>query len=414
MLRIGRHIQTIRMERGLTEKQLAEGLCSVATIRDIEAGLTFATLDLLQNISQRLNTPLQHLLSAAGQTGSPQPFAESSTGDRVMNTYRNILSMIEKIEEFDEIPAEEWYSFMLNKADALIHTKQSAEAIQLLEGIVRRAETDPELEQSQLAIIYQKMGLAYYHIPNMLESYTQYMRAYMISAHLNEYSPLTSRITMDLARVGEALGGTKQLAEQLFTLGLQSQEANDLSRACTYLEQANALYKAHNMVAMGHEMKLAYEALLRTQRHPEHVVQELMFTAKRLEKAGDLPQLANTYAQKADLHLNLAQTKEAGRDLLLAEGFVTEEMAATDPRLTLVYHVRSRYYLLTGEYEQAVRSGETAARHYAAMEFHQQAAESLQIVAVAYREQGMEEAAREVEMRIELLMKMNVSIFPGE
>jgi len=403
MLRIGRHIQTTRIECGLTEKQLADGFCSVAMIRDIEAGRRFATLDLLQNIAERLNTPLQRLLSAPRQTEPSQLFVNSPE-DHVMNTYRHILSMIEKIEEFDEIPAKEWYAFQLNKADALIHTNQSDRAITLLEQVIQRAEADAALEQNQLAIIHQKMGLAYYHAPNMLESYTHYMRAYMISAHLNEYSPLTSRITMDLARVGEALGGTKQLAEQLFQLGMQSQEANDLSRACTYLEQANALYKAHNMVAMGHEMKLAYEALLRTQRNPEHAVQELMFTAKRLEKAGDLPQLANTYAQKADLHLNLAQTEEAGRDLLLAEALVTEEMAATDPRLTLVYHVRSRYHLLTGDYEQAVRFGETAARYYAAMEFHQQATESLQLVAVAYREHGMEEAAHAVEARIEELM----------
>jgi tetratricopeptide (TPR) repeat protein len=303
----------------------------------------------------------------------------------------------------EEVPDEQWVTFMLNKAEALLHLGSDEEAIKLLHLIEQRVKNDPAADPALIALIYQKLGHAYYQAPNPLESYTNYMRAYMISAHQNEYSPLTSRITMDLARVGERMGGTKALADQLFELGVRSQEAGELTRACTYLEQANAMYKAHNMVAMGNEMKQAYQALLRKQRHPEQAIQELTFTAKRLEKAGDLKQLANTYAQKADLHLNLMQTEEAKQDLLQAHAICDDELAATDPRVTLVYHVWARYCLLAGEFEEAVTYGRMAARFYGEMNFYQQAAESMMFVAEAFRRLGMDEEAALAEGEAERL-----------
>lgn len=59
---IGTKIKQLRIEKQMTQKELCEGVCSQAEISKIENSLNSPTVELLQQIAKRLNTPIALLL----------------------------------------------------------------------------------------------------------------------------------------------------------------------------------------------------------------------------------------------------------------------------------------------------------------------------------------------------------------
>ncbi|WP_157964495.1 helix-turn-helix domain-containing protein [Exiguobacterium flavidum] len=58
---VGNEIKNLRKARGMTQKELCEGICSQAEISKIENGKNSPTVDLLQMIAKRLRVSLSHL-----------------------------------------------------------------------------------------------------------------------------------------------------------------------------------------------------------------------------------------------------------------------------------------------------------------------------------------------------------------
>ena len=59
---IGNEIKRIRQERNWTQAELCQGICSQAEISKIENGRNSPTVDLLQQLAERLDTPVSFLL----------------------------------------------------------------------------------------------------------------------------------------------------------------------------------------------------------------------------------------------------------------------------------------------------------------------------------------------------------------
>ncbi|WP_193749057.1 helix-turn-helix domain-containing protein, partial [Exiguobacterium indicum] len=55
---IGTKIKQLRIENQMTQKELCEDICSQAEISKIENGLNSPTVELLQKIAARLNSPI--------------------------------------------------------------------------------------------------------------------------------------------------------------------------------------------------------------------------------------------------------------------------------------------------------------------------------------------------------------------
>ena len=55
---IGNEIKRIRQERNWTQSELCRGICSQAEISKIENGRNSPTVDLLQQIAERLHVPV--------------------------------------------------------------------------------------------------------------------------------------------------------------------------------------------------------------------------------------------------------------------------------------------------------------------------------------------------------------------
>ena len=59
----GKQIKQLRIEKNLTQKELAKGVCSQAELSKIENGKIMPTIDLVQRLSQKLHISMVKSLS---------------------------------------------------------------------------------------------------------------------------------------------------------------------------------------------------------------------------------------------------------------------------------------------------------------------------------------------------------------
>ena len=57
----GKQIKQLRIERKLTQKELAKDVCSQAELSKIENGKTIPTIDLVQRLSQKLHISMDQI-----------------------------------------------------------------------------------------------------------------------------------------------------------------------------------------------------------------------------------------------------------------------------------------------------------------------------------------------------------------
>lgn len=72
MLKIGDKIKEMRLEKGLTQAELAEGICTQANISNLESNTTMPSLVLLLEIGERLNIGFSELSDYVDYTKNPR------------------------------------------------------------------------------------------------------------------------------------------------------------------------------------------------------------------------------------------------------------------------------------------------------------------------------------------------------
>ena len=71
MINLGEKIKKIRLEKGLTQAELAEGICTKASISNLEKNASVPSLLILLEIGNRLNIEFSELSEYAVEQASP-------------------------------------------------------------------------------------------------------------------------------------------------------------------------------------------------------------------------------------------------------------------------------------------------------------------------------------------------------
>ncbi|MBF8152697.1 helix-turn-helix transcriptional regulator [Exiguobacterium sp. TBG-PICH-001] len=95
---IGAKIKQLRIEKQLTQQALCEGICSQAEISKIENGLNSPTVELLQKIAARLNSPIA-LLFENPQANEEIDFFDKFISDQLRE--ENFDQVIQFISKYD-------------------------------------------------------------------------------------------------------------------------------------------------------------------------------------------------------------------------------------------------------------------------------------------------------------------------
>ncbi|MEI4461197.1 helix-turn-helix domain-containing protein [Exiguobacterium indicum] len=92
----GQHIKQLRVERNLTQTELARDVCSQAELSKIENGKIMPTIDIVQRLSQKLHTSTAHLFIDANETSLFHQFDRQLSDFSRRHRYDDMLDFIKQ------------------------------------------------------------------------------------------------------------------------------------------------------------------------------------------------------------------------------------------------------------------------------------------------------------------------------
>ncbi|MCR1900675.1 helix-turn-helix domain-containing protein [Ligilactobacillus apodemi] len=214
--KISELIKEYRKKRGLTQQELAEGICTQAIISKIEKGITNPSVDIFSALCQRLAIPseriLQFLEVKRSLTGSENVFAKEYRQLYYERNYQAIKFFLEHLLNYDELPVDNKYYYDWLRAEVTFYYEKEQQAgLKALETVykaVMQADRPIKLKER----IIQTLADMNYHLERYdiaLELYTQIIDEIMSSESV-EFKALGLH---GLAKLYQKLGDLTRASE---------------------------------------------------------------------------------------------------------------------------------------------------------------------------------------------------------
>ena len=233
MINLGDKIKKTRLEKGLTQAELAEGICTQASISNLENNTSVPTLLILLEISNRLNLEFSELSEYAIEQASP-----AVTVFKKVQTLRSQFKLKEAYTLMQELEFEDLktnqekkqYYYYVGITCLLGYNKISDATYNFNLGL--NLETDPQLEFLDI-LIMNGIGLAYFMESEHEKALTYFEKSLILLEGLLEQ-------TNSSIENGEVL-------KVYFTSAKFYSEIGDYKRALSLCELSISLQKKLNM-----------------------------------------------------------------------------------------------------------------------------------------------------------------------
>lgn len=410
---IGQQVRRLRKERGLSQSQLAAGICSFQTISALETDKHLPSIEIMQKIAARLCIPLHEIMLSPNGDLTVKVQLDIIQTYLEVEQYEQALALVEQVEATEQLVEYQRRELLLAKADCLMHQEQPDAATALLLTLQRRLEQERETDDLLLARLYHALGNAYYFAGNLIYAHTHYLRALQACQRLPEQELLHAKVQYNLGLVCQCMAfheeaaeylsfanayfercaDPRRLANTLFAMGLLQHARHELDQAKASLQSALQLYRSQNMVAMAHRVRSQYACYVMADHDPDAALEELMSCALEFNKCGNTVREAYTYAHITRLLLQKDQIAVAGKYVRKALRLLPQEPLPRDFRLAFVHRIYALYLLKQQKTAESIEVAFQSAEQYNAMGMESEAAASLRIAVDAYRVQGQKDEA---------------------
>lgn len=412
-LTIGQRVKRHRTERGLSQMELAEGICSHQTVSLLETDKHTPSVQIMRRLAEKLEIPLHEMmcdrereLEVKLQVEILKVYVEQSEYDRG-------LLLLDELEQRQDLTDYHKTQLLLLRSECWMRTNCAQEAIELLTNIKSSLETTRQGDHRFLAEFHNKLGNAYYFASNMIYAHMNYMRALEECEKVPELFLVLAEIRFNLGTVCSWLGfytdaqsyltesletftriaDTKRLASAYFSLGVLYKNLSRYEDAESYLLQALTLYRAHNVVEMANVVRQQFAHSILAKKDPDRAIAELLDCLEEFQSYGDDKRVIHTYARIASLYIDEKRLEDAARYLELGMERAANTKFQTDPRYVYLYQVFAKFSLCDQEFERAIEYSLLASKWYERLGLQRESADSLQICAEAYRRLGSVEEA---------------------
>ncbi|WP_018923466.1 helix-turn-helix domain-containing protein [Salsuginibacillus kocurii] len=251
---IGFNIRYYRKLRGLTQKELANGICTQAQISKIEKGEVIPLSSTIFEIAQRLCLDVNYFFDKSLYETTDYISVLMSEIRRLIRdrAYEELLQLIDK--ENEQLFHENDYTkqFVLwHKGICIIHVQENYPyALKVLEEALNLTYTDADLISEQEIEILNSIGIAY----DLNEEYEKAEKTYEKAINSWKYVPnidvrVKIRVLYNLSKVKKYIGdieGSKKTAEEAIRLCIREEQLYLLGElhyqvgSCQLLEQQKA------------------------------------------------------------------------------------------------------------------------------------------------------------------------------
>jgi tetratricopeptide (TPR) repeat protein len=377
---LGQKIKKRRLEKGLTQSQLAEGLVSASAISQIEADKINPSYKLLCQIAERLEVPLDYFLTESGE------YLEHATSHKLAKAfimakeYSNAVPILKNLlasgtgDELD---------LMMDLSTCFIHLNHFSSAKELLEKVMTMSLKADDHRAHVWAL--HRLGLVYFEQQNISLAMHYWQRAYdyLLESGVND-AFLKAEITTNLALTYNRLGHYDQstklflnsqdllknssnlyhLATNYLGLGRSHYGKKQYKEAQEYWQEAITIFKNLDHVHYSIQVKENFGILRAELGEYEEALQILQECARQYRLLGQDKQLSNTHAEIAEVLLKLERIEEAAEHVDLAF-----KLCEPDSMFhAQCYKVRSLLHAKREEYAEAIEAARKGAEIFRKLE----------------------------------------------
>lgn len=196
---IGENLRKYRLLKGLTQEELASGLCSVSQLSKVENGKTHLNRTILKQMAGRLGVTVERIettdamLEELGeQLQLAKDAMQAKQDERALEV---IAAVIDRASEFDYLDV--LANAVLYKSRVLIKLHRYEEAISVIEKVLNNGEI---LDSTLKVLFYCELGRAYSNYGNAVMAHDAFCRADEENVHIESDEEFEVEMYFNLAK----------------------------------------------------------------------------------------------------------------------------------------------------------------------------------------------------------------------
>lgn len=423
---IGQKLREYREAADLTQKGLAEGICTHTSISEMEKGTFVLKEDKLIKVCAKLGIKVEDLLEGHGAEVKAEIMLGIVKIQIEREDYPAAYKVIEEMEASGKLEEGEKWSLVIYKSDCLMRTGKADQSIAILSELQLEMEQRNNVDLHVLANMYNHLGNAHFFASYIVDAHKFYWRAYDISLRFPVMGELAAKIAFNMGKVYGLMGNTKfayefysiaekyfigasdtkRIAQVLFEQGIVYVKQKEWEKAQSSLAESFALYKSLNLWKMVLRVREVIALSVLAEQYPSLAVKELVDCAKEFEKIDDVKRASFSYACAANVLIDQEQSSDATKYMEFAMKYPTEILS---PKLAYIYRVKAKYLLAVKSYCESVEYSSKSATLFAKMGLERESAESLKQTVQSYRRQELFQQAFDISDQI--IEKLSKSLY---
>jgi transcriptional regulator with XRE-family HTH domain len=420
-LSIGQRFKKIRLEKGISQERLAEGICSNSVVSHIETDRQYPSAHIWGKLAERLGVPVYEIM------GEQEKQLEASFQLDMIRVYiqkgeyAHALKLVDDLGARFDLLEHQRVELIVSRAECFIRNRKYSEAIELLIPFVEKQEVQQTISDETLCEVYNKIGSARYWHYDFEKAYSAFEQGYRISLKLPEFGLISARVTKNLGLTCNQLGfkddarlylekayaffnkvsDLKELANTLFDMSLATGNPE-------YILKARSIYEGMNYVREANLATQHYAFHVESKNNYKKAIEKLITTAIEFEKIGDLGMCVYTYSRGAKVCLEHQEIEEAESLLWQAKERMQQLPSDNHYYTSYYFRINAELKLILGMYEECVSDAEMASNMYAIMGMYADSGDAMEICTKAYEsQQNITKAYESSKKVIDLLRKLH-------
>lgn len=417
--KLGENVRYHRLQRGLSQQELADGICSVQLISSIERGTNNPRVSMLEKIADRLNVPLKKIYHP--ETGDQFPnrvkleLVEAYLKRGELEPAGDLLEELDTCGTLIEVERQTWY---LLRGEWLNKGGRAKEAVELLESALMDLEREKSADDELLCRMYNQLGTGFYKLMSLAKAYSAYKRGYQVSLRLPAFNLISAKLSYNMGMICnqleirdeaevylqqacdyfETAPDMNSLAHTYFHMAIATNEAPYVSKALHIYEGLESI-KMANMVRQ-------YRALhIEAKTDYRHAVKELEEVAKEFEQYGDFGEVVFIFASAALVCVGHSDLEQAEYFMNLAT--VRYEKLPDDTTFHIAIYLRAKAELALKlkSFDSCLQNALQSSEMFDKMGLSSDCADSLELVVESLQEQGRHEEALETATKVNAMLR---------
>ncbi|ARU61338.1 hypothetical protein CBW65_10255 [Tumebacillus avium] len=342
MFSLGQRIRELRMKKGITQIDLAKGLCTPSMISQIESDRARPSYKILFAIAERLEVPLEKLLSDVDLN---LEYVSTYKMARAMVAAKEHSSAIPLLKELLETPRTQisTMDIMFELADCYLHTDQLSEAEKLFNQVYELSILRQDHQQQALTL--KNIGLVEFRRKRYQLAAYQWHKGLEEADKMEEQDVfLKASILFNLGLVHdklgnlsealdyyngasglyEATGSLYEIGHVYMGLGMSYKRLNDLEKASEYSERATAIFNGLDNVLISVKLQVTCAVLQADKGMVEEAEQMLEKGIAKLKELGQKEEEGMAIVELAKLRLQQGDLQRAEELCREARGLLPE------------------------------------------------------------------------------------------